>query len=197
MSNKKNNYSGSISMLLLLTGLLVVLGCQSKSAGSDLNGGFEINPDQYGNPNSWFATRIPKTSEYVKFEWDSTMSHSGSFSVSLAIDSTHPQDQIAYNWTRLVDNFKIGEEYTISGWIKTEDLTQTAWIVIQCWDANRNLIGFATNQNSQPVKGTSDWTLVETDFTVPDGTEQVRIRAGIASPINNGGKVWFDDISIE
>jgi len=29
---------------------------------------------------------------------------------------------------------------------------------------------------------------------VPDGTIDVIFRAGIASPENKGGKVWFDDI---
>ena len=58
------------------------------------------------------------------------------------------------------------------------------------------MLGFATTQRDYPVSGTSDWTKVRTAFTVPEGTAEVRIRAGIAVPENIGGKVWFDDIDI-
>lgn len=180
-------------ILFSLISMLLIIGCQNNSFQNNFNGEFEINPEQ----NGWFATRVPQTNDFVKFEWDSTENHSGKYSVSISIDSMHPQDVIAYNWTSTYDNFRIGNKYLFSGWIKTLNCKETAWIVVQCWDGNNKKIGFASTQNSHPVKGTTDWTLVKSDFTVPDGTKEVRIRAGIASPGNNGGKVWFDDITIE
>ncbi|MBC8179645.1 hypothetical protein H8E88_00835 [candidate division KSB1 bacterium] len=197
MLDKKSFFARYYFILFPLIGMLIMFSCQSNSGQNNFNGDFEVNPEQYGDPNGWFATRVPQTKEYVHFAWDSTENHSGSYSVSIAIDSTHPQDPIAYNWTRTFADFIIDKQYSISGWIKTMNLNETAWIVVQCWDENQKIIGFSTNQNSHPVQGTTDWTLVKTDFTVPDGTKEVRIRAGITSPKNNGGKVWFDDIKIE
>jgi hypothetical protein len=44
--------------------------------------------------------------------------------------------------------------------------------------------------------GTSDWRQVGTVFTVPPGTAEVTIRAGICTPENRGGRVWFDDLAV-
>lgn len=143
------------------------------------------------------GTLVHQTKDYVAFAWDPAEYNSGSHSVSIAIDSGHPQDVIAYNWTRTFADFAAGKKYSIRGWIKAKNLKRTSWIVVQCRDANHKIIGFATNQRTHPVLGTTDWSLVKSDFTVPDGTIEVRVRAVISSPGNNDGKVWFDDIKIE
>ena len=197
MLKRKNIFLRVLFMSSLFTIISLILGCQGTSTKNNFNGGFEIKSPVQNEPAGWFATRVPQTKDFVVFAWDSTEHHSGSHSVSIAMDSTHPQEVIAYNWTRTFDDFTIGKKYVISGWIKAKNLKETAWIVVQCWDDNRKIIGFASNQYSHPVKGTNDWTLVKSDFTVPEGTIEVRIRAGIASPQDNGGKVWFDDIEIE
>jgi hypothetical protein len=44
--------------------------------------------------------------------------------------------------------------------------------------------------------GTSDWRQVGTVFTLPPGTAEVTIRAGICTPENRGGRVWFDDLAV-
>ncbi|MCX6173685.1 MAG: hypothetical protein NTZ27_02910 [Ignavibacteriales bacterium] len=163
----------------------------------NFNGGFEIKSLFKNEPVSWFATRVPQTKDFVVFAWDSTEHHSGSYSVSITIDSTHPQDEVYYNWTRNFENFEIGKKYSISGWIKTENLKRPPSILVQCWDESNNMKGFFTTQKEYPIKGNKDWTLVKTDFIVPEGTATVTIRAGISAPVNNGGKVWFDDIKIE
>lgn len=197
MLNTKIAFSRLLILLSFLTIAIIIIGCQRNSSQSNFNGGFEIKSEQSSEPNGWFATRVPQTKNFVNYAWDSTEHHSGSYSVSISIDSTHPQDVIAYNWTRTFENFTIGKKYSISGWVKTKNLKETAWIVVQCWNDNQKIIGFSSNQFSHPVQGTTDWTLVKSDFTVPEGTKEIRIRAGIASPKNNGGKVWFDDIKIE
>ncbi len=186
----------------MLFRLVIVIGlilCVSKiSLGQkNFNGGFEIKSLLQNEPVSWFATRVSQTKDFVVFAWDSTEYHTGSHSVSIAIDSAHSQDIIAYNWTRTFDDFTIGKKYSLTGWIKTLNCKELAWIVVQCWDENYKMIGFSTTQQTYQIKGTTNWTEVKTDFTVPEGTKEVRIRAGIASPKNNGGKVWFDDIKIE
>lgn len=190
----------TVSLLLLFIFIITfILGwdCQETGTSRDFNGGFEVKSPSKDEPAGWLATRIPQTKDFVEFVWDSTEYHSGTHSVSIAINSGHPQDTIAYNWTRTFADFAIGNKYSISGWIKAKDLKRTAWIVVQCWDADHKIIGFATSQRTHTVKGTTDWTQLKYDFTVPDGTIEVRVRAGISSPGNNGGKVWFDDIEVE
>ena len=176
---------------------LLLIGSQITMGQNNFNGGFEIKSLLQNEPVGWFATRVPQTKDYVVFAWDSTIHHSGSYSVSIAIDSTHSQDIIAYNWTRTFVEFTIGEIYSISGWVKTKNLKKSAFIVVQCWDTNSKMISFSTTQREYPIQGTNNWMLVKTDFTIPAGTKEVRVRAGISSPENNGGKVWFDDIKIE
>ena len=197
MLNVKRIVSRFILLQSYLIISLVLLGSHITMGQNNFNGSFEIKSLLQNEPVGWVATRVPQTKDFVVFNWDSTEYHSGSYSISIAIDSAHSQDLIAYNWTRTFKDFTIGNKYMISGWIKTIKLKETAWIVVQCWDENQKIINFSSNQYSHPVQGTTDWTLVKTDFTVPDGTKEVRIRAGIASPENNGGKVWFDDIKIE
>jgi hypothetical protein len=164
---------------------------------SDINGGFEEQEGTLGHPRGWIATRLPETVDHVDFQWDGQIMHSGRRSVSIDIKPSHPLDTIAYNWTRLVTDFEVDSVYELTGWIKTQNLKETAFIVAQFWDSSRvGLVGMATTQNVSPVVGTEDWTMVKTEFQVPENTAIIRIRAGIATPANIGGKVWFDDIDI-
>jgi hypothetical protein len=140
---------------------------------------------------------LPHTKEFVTFKWDDDVVHSGKCSVSIAIAASHPDEAIHYNWTKVVPACQVGKSYELSGWVRAENLTSPAFIVAQCWDgAKSKMLGFATTQRDYPVTGTSDWTQVATVFTVPDGTGEVRIRAGMSAPENRGGRVWFDDIRV-
>ncbi len=68
----------------------------------------------------------------------------------------------------------------------------------QCWNSEKNLlIKLASTQQYHSFTGTTDWTEVGTVFSIPEGTEKIRLRAGISSPDNRGGKVWFDDINFQ
>ena len=140
---------------------------------------------------------MPHTKQYVAFTWDQHEVHSGQRSVSITIQDAHPDEMIAYNWTRAIDGCVPGGTYELTGWIKCKSLTETAWIVVQCWDDTlQKMLNFATTQRDYPVLGSSDWTRVGLAFEVPSGTREVRIRAGIATPDNRGGQVWFDDIEV-
>ena len=186
-----------VFILSLIVTLGLDIGCRGTNNTSNFNGGFEIKKGNLNEPQGWNATRVSQTKDYVIFSWDAAVKHSGEHSVSISIDSTHPNEIIDYNWVRSFPDFKINKKYSISGWIKTLNLKTTAFLVVQCWKDNKNMAAFFTNEGKQPVTGTTDWKLVKYDFTVPEGTKEVLIRAGIAAPDNNGGKVWFDDIKIE
>ena len=197
MLKRKNITIRFLYVLTFFTIISLFHGCQGMRTKNNFNGGFEIKKDNINEPEGWYATSMPQTQNYVDFAWDSTVKHSGAHSISIAIDSTHPPEVIDYNWTRTYPDFKINKKYSISGWIKTINLKTTAFLVVQCWNDNNKMIGFFTNQGKHSVIGTTDWTLVKYDFTVSEGTKEVRVRAGIQAPDDNGGKVSFDDIKIE
>lgn len=184
--------------LFILT-LAFFIGCNQIAINSHdltINGGFE---DISSNgPKAWYATRLPATSGYVTFGVDKTQKQNGEQSVFISIAQSHPDRNISYNWTQAIKCCEIGARYELSGWIKTEGLNETAWIVIQCWDReNKNILAISTTQSTYRILGSSDWNFVKTAFAVPDGTAEVCIRAGISTPENIGGKVWFDEIKVE
>jgi len=182
------------AMICLLT---MTAGCCRKSNDLLANGGFEPQSDLQKSPVDWYATVLPDTKEFVDFEWDDQVVHTGKRSVSIAIDPAHPAERIDYNWTAVVPGYQVGATYEVSGWVKGENLNGATWIVAQCWDERMSeMLEFATTQKDYPLTGTFDWTQVGTVFTVPEGTEEVRIRAGLSSPDCRGGRIWYDDIGV-
>jgi len=174
---------------------LLLAGCGSSATNLVPGGDFEPLSEFEGVPTGWSGTYVPRTADYVEFSWDHEVSRGGNRSISIAISADHPDDPIAYNWTRLVNGWEIGGTYELRAWVRAEDLAETAWIVVQCWNLEfEEMVGFATTQGDHPVKGTTKWTRVGQVLEIPRDTEEVRIRAGIAAPDNRGGQVWFDDI---
>lgn len=177
--------------------LMSVVGCGEVEENLLIAGDFERETELQKSPEGWYATVVPQFKDFVSFEWDDKVAHSGNRSVSIAIDPSHPDDMIHYNWTKPVPACRVGGKYELSGWIKTKNLSDTAVIMLQFWNKEQDaLAGHATTQFDYKVTGTSGWTKVGVVFTVPEETGSVRIRAGITAPSNRGGKAWFDDLRI-
>lgn len=175
---------------------LVVFG-STKSPGILTNGGFETSAADKAGPIGWSHTRVPHTKDLVAFDWDDQIYHTGSRSVSISIQESHPDDQIDYNWNQPVTGFERDTIYEVTGWIKAQNLKSTVFMVVQCWDsAFTKMLDFATTQQDCPVTGTTDWTQIKTTISIPAETRRVMILAGIRAPDNRGGKAWFDDIRI-
>jgi hypothetical protein len=163
------------------------------------NGGFEEAQDYSNDPAGWFGTRVPQTAGHFLMAASPQVAHGGKRSVFVAIGESHPELKVAYNWTALATGWQAGKTYELSGWVKVENAKKTAFIMCQFWSGEgteRKMIGGATTQFSSPVTGTTDWTRVRTRLTVPEGTKELRIRAGLASEGNLGAKAWFDDVSL-
>jgi beta-lactamase regulating signal transducer with metallopeptidase domain len=163
------------------------------------NGGFEESQDDSDDPEAWFATRWPKTPGHYLLAASKSVAHSGKRSVVVEIGASHPDTRVDYNWTAVAKEWKAGETYELSGWIKVANAKLPAVIMVQFWSEegkDGKMIGGATTQFSDPVKGTTDWTRVSTRFVVPEGTGLVRIRAALSSQNNSGAKAWFDDLSL-
>ena len=191
--------AGCVAILAVVAALFCasfVLG-DTEPADVVRNGDFESSAESKDEPAVWRATRVPHTIEQVTFGWDDQVFHSGSRSASISIDEAHPDDQIHYNWNQHVFGFNPGASYQVTAWIKTRNLTKSAFVVVQCWNqAITEVIGSTTNQNVDEVHGTSDWVRIQTTLEVPEATKRMVVLAGIAVPQNRGGKAWFDDIQI-
>ncbi|HUO58416.1 MAG TPA: hypothetical protein VMV05_09615, partial [bacterium] len=84
------------------------------------------------------------------------------------------------------------------GWVKTADVVRGK----ETWEAARLGIDFRDATGKQvggwqdsvcKVTGTTDWTYYEKKFTLPAGTAQVHVDAGLG---NCTGKAWFDDLTL-
>ncbi|HEY7544462.1 MAG TPA: hypothetical protein VID27_06255 [Blastocatellia bacterium] len=189
---KKGLFYKAASWIMPL-GLLLSITFPAR-AQVDFNGGFEAGEER---PEGWFESSLPDIAQHVAFAWDDQIHHSGRRSVSVTIEEGHPPFQAAYNWTTTVPDFERGAIYELRGWVKTERMGDSAWISVQCWNKKeKKMLAFATTYGNLQVKGTTDWTEVSVMFQVPKKTKVVRIRAGIATNFNTGGKAWFDDIDI-
>ena len=181
---------------IAIAGLVPLTGC-GESRGRALSDGSGPDAPRLESLETWTATAVARTAKHVGFTWDERVTHGGERSVSIAIADSHPDEVIAYNWYGAMHGYEVGASYELSGWVKCENLNDTMWICVQCWNDGRNeMLEFASTQADYRITGTSDWTRVMTVFTVPPGTADVCVRAGIAAPGCRGGRAWFDDFSI-
>ncbi len=207
---KKINFGPSISneqdvfmrmrtlMALAAVALILIFnsGCY-KSPQLLADGGFEPELTRAHEKGDWQPTVLPDFKEFVDFEWDDQVVHSGERSVSITISPDYPQDIVYFNWTKLLPECEVGHWYELSGWIKTRNANKGVSICVQSWGAkSEKILDFATTQENYPITGTTDWTEVKTTFSVPEGTEKVRVRAGLSATDNRGCTVWYDDIQV-
>jgi hypothetical protein len=184
-----------VGIAFALSASVVIAGTESSNVLR--NGGFEAQAPDEAGPDGWSTTRVPHTKDLVTFAWDDRVSHTGTRSVSISIDESHPDDQIDYNWNQAVLECDPGETYDVTAWLKAHNLKSTAFIVVQCWDGKfAKMLSFATTQMDYQVTGTTDWIQVKTTISMPVETGRVMILVGIRAPDNRGGKAWFDDIRI-
>ena len=180
----------------LFFALLLVTGCAKNTTPVNI-GGFETKPVNSSNQHAWSHTDNPKTRDFVQFEWDEEIFHNDEHSVSIAINADHPDDAAFYNWSRILSKFELAQTYELTGWIRTENLKGPAMLLAHCLDSEtQEILNFSSTLKQFPMTGTMDWTEVGTVFTVPEGTDMVRIRAGMMNPQCRGGQVWFDDVEV-
>ena len=94
-------------------------------------------------------------------------------------------------WIQRVKGLVPGEIYTLSGWIKGENISN------ETGNTGANLfVGNAWDHTVQQLVGTFDWTYVEMEFVAPDDCELlIGARLGYFGSTAYG-KVWFDDLRL-
>ena len=198
---RENPLTRRLRHLVLLSVLLGAAGAVAadEPAPRSLlqNGDFELGPSSIGGPAMWGATRVPQFAEHVELAWEDSLGRGGGHAVSIAIRESHPDDVVHYSWSQYVLAYAAGATYRVSAWIRTENVTDTAFVVVQCWDrAMTQRLETVSNQGVAEVVGTSDWTRVELTIEVPEETGRMLFLVGLAAPANRGGKAWFDDVGL-
>jgi hypothetical protein len=111
---------------------------------------------------------------------------SGKYAGLIEFDEGEP-GYLAWGFT--IPHSYLGNKITLSGYIKTEDVTDGyagIWVRI---DPNLDM----NNMADQGVTGTTDWTKYEISLDMqPEVTTQIVVGGLLAGK----GKMWFDDLSI-
>lgn len=159
-------------------GLLVNSGFEATEAGASWSGG--IKPANWGQ---WLPTGTPILGV------DSEIFKSGKQSVSIE-GPTGTASRAAITQSIPVE---VGKTYRISGWVKTEAVSNAALIRYQMKRTGTSnvLVHVGT------LKGTQDWTYMEKLFTVPDNAASPPLLTVELFLETGTGKAWFDDVLVE
>jgi hypothetical protein len=146
------------------------------------NPGFERPMDD------WDLSMPPAAGASVTL--DSTTAHSGRYSARFEAPTRpgFPQYMNAFQ----VFNARnlAGRRVRMSGWVKLEDLIDSAYLNIYA----TGLYGVEGSLAGDALTGTRDWSFYSVEFDVPKDTYTVWARAGYqAGP----GRVWWDDLKFE
>jgi hypothetical protein len=162
----------------------------SGAAGFELltNGSFEVLPSP-DTPAGWFKAMIPANTVNLEAGMEETP---GRGKVAF-IKQDGVKTALCNNWAQRVETIPAGAKLRLTANVKTENVpTNTGFVIVQCWDQQKRLVAVGTSQSVTALGGTEDWKPVTFDLTVPESTQTIIVRCGLAE----SGKIWFDDLSL-
>jgi uncharacterized protein YjdB len=116
---------------------------------------------------------------------DQNISHNGTNSASISASSTSRGALI-----QQLNNITVGETYQISGWMKTENISNKALVRFQIYRTGTS----NTLVNIKELSGTNDWTYFERVVTIPEYSTHMKIETFLE---NSTGSLWIDDFSVK
>ncbi|MEW6358424.1 MAG: hypothetical protein AB1696_18970 [Planctomycetota bacterium] len=127
----------------------------------------------------------------ARLEWDRSVAHTGKASLRIS-DSANPA---AKEWNERTGRWMSAtrrevtpdEKYTLSVWVKTQDVTGSAAACI-AWFAEQKWL---KEDYTERIFGTTDWKQVSVTAEAPAGAKWASIYLGLG---DSKGTVWFDDI---
>lgn len=167
--------------LLILALASFMVSCKSQNVVDSTCYNMDINNVENGKPTNW----VPNTqhSDYI-FSLDTVALDD----YCLVIKSPESRDSQFGSWSNTITDSFLGEQLTVSGCIKTKNVTQGyagIWVRV---DPN---VSFA-NMNKNGVVGNSEWRKYE--ISVPYDSVATQIVFG--GMLIGEGEAWFDDFSI-
>jgi hypothetical protein len=153
----------------------------SAQADPFFNGGFE-----QAGPALW------RRRGAATFAQDNAVFHSGGSSASIGAVDGRKTFRATLTTIPPVPWVAGGQTLTLSAWARGEGATGTSEISLRYYDGDRHQIAQGDSLPLPP--GTTDWTQLTLQTVVPPTASYVRI---ILSSDANGGRVWFDDVSLD
>lgn len=120
--------------------------------------------------------------------------HAGVYSVGLGLPGEYDKGALIQEVTT---GFSADKPLYASVWLKTENLDADAYLKLEFWGADGNLI---RSVNGKIYKGTNAWTKADISVSaVPADTERVKVLLQLNNTKGKGstGKVYFDDIYLD
>ena len=153
------------------------------------DGGFESDVTGYG------FTWNPKTDQSgYRISFDSQQKHSGKQSLRVIFDGTKNVNMSDACQLLLVEP---GKTYQVSGWILTNGITKDEGLRLAI-SANRSAT--PSGGITEDVRGTQNWTLVQTHWTSPSDSQLADLclvrRAGGEGDGTIAGAAWIDDVKV-
>ena len=169
------------SILIFILFIAVIANChQTKPPSSKLNLDFETA--EKGSPAGWdnFGG-----SGYI-LALDSTIKQNGKYAASIEYKEGNSDYRA---WAFTIPNNYAGKKITLTGYIKTENITEG---YAGLWMRIDPSIAF-DNMNKNGVKGTTNWTKYEITLDMnPEKTKQIVVGGLLVGK----GKMWLDNFSV-
>jgi len=158
--------------------LISAVSCsQTKHANSELNLNFENIQD--GKPQGWFIYYQPNYSVSL----DSVIVKSGKYSIAIESTGDHIGNQPI---TLILPENYDGKQITLSGYIKTENVTGAAFLAIK-------VNPYVAIKTSDEIIGTNDWKKYEVTVDLfPELTKDIIVLGGLSG----SGKMWLDNLKV-
>jgi hypothetical protein len=174
-----------------MTKFLIALACvalsvpaQTQSTGPALAEILNFEAPHTGTCPTGWSCHPPET-----IAADSEVVHGGKWSVRIERQAGRPE---AFSTiTKVIPIEFRGSTLELRGFVRTEDVKDVAFWMRE--DApGGSVVGFATMQGSQPVKGTTPWT--EYSISLPVNSEARNLVFGFL--LSGSGKAWADDLQL-
>jgi putative CocE/NonD family hydrolase len=161
---------------------------------ADYNLDFEELNKNTGLPKKWglgniVNSAIPSDSTVDAYKTDSLINEHGKY--SLLIDWTNGYKK----WT--ASNYVIrqvfkGDKIKLTGYIKTENVTEMAGLWMRLDGENKKNYGF-DNMHDRPITGTTDWKEYSIELDYDEDNVKSIVVGGL---IEGKGKMWMDNLHI-
>ncbi len=178
-----------LPVLLLPALLLVFLLCglsRRTQAGPTRPTGVNLVPNPgFETPSPAYWEDGGSSSPFCGRNWVGDISHSGDHSVRIWGSAS-----FCTGWWRC-DHFTVsaGLPYTFSGWIKTNNLSDEAFLTLAFYTSTSSVDPIAEYTSSQVI-GSSDWITATGSAIAPTGVYSARVYCKLSGT----GTAWFDDI---
>ncbi|WP_245975759.1 DNRLRE domain-containing protein [Paenibacillus prosopidis] len=147
------------------------------------NSSFELDENADNWPDNWNQAIEP--GKTATFGW-STAAKFGAKAVSISNPT---------GWAIVgsdMFSYVTGQKYTVSGYVKTTGITNTAIVKLEFFNSSNGWLG---QQAAYQLTGTHDWTRIQTVVdSVPPNTAKVKVSVGLNA---GSGAAYFDGIQFE